>query len=82
MTRIKWEEKITVDPGLHHGEPCIAGTRIPVSTILGCLAEGMSLEEIQEEYPQLTDTDIRAALAYAADVLHDDILTPLTGAAS
>ena len=82
MTKMKWEEKVTTDPGLHHGEPCIAGTRIPVSTIVGCLADGMSSEDVQKEYPQLTDTDIRAALAYAADVLHDDILTPLTGATS
>ncbi len=82
MTKMKWEEKVTTDPDLHHGEPCIAGTRIPVSTIVGCLADGMSSEDVQEEYPQLTDTDIRAALAYAADVLHDDILTPLTGATS
>jgi uncharacterized protein (DUF433 family) len=56
---------------------CLEGTRIPVATILGSLADGMMPEEIQEAYPQLTSEDIRAALAYAADVIHQDILMPL-----
>ena len=53
------------------------GTRIPVATILGSLADGMMPEEIQETYPQLTSEDIRAALAYAADVINQDVLMPL-----
>jgi uncharacterized protein (DUF433 family) len=55
-----------IEPDLHHGDPCIKGTRIPVAMIVGSLADGMTAEEIREAYSQLTDEDIRAALAYAA----------------
>jgi len=77
MERVPWQERIVIAPDLHHGDPCIKGTRIPVATILGSLADGMMPEEIQEAYPQLTGEDIRAALAYAADVIHQDVLVPL-----
>jgi uncharacterized protein (DUF433 family) len=77
MERVPWQERIVIAPDLHHGDPCIKGTRIPVATILGSLADGMMPEEIQEAYPQLTSEDIRAALAYAADVIHQDVLMPL-----
>ena len=60
-----------MDPDLHHGDPCIKGTRIPVTTIVGSLADGMMPEEIQEAYPQLELEDISATLAYAADVDED-----------
>jgi uncharacterized protein (DUF433 family) len=76
MSRIQWQEHIKVDPDIHHGDPCIKGTRIPVATIIGSLADGMTPEEIKETYPQLTLTNIQAALAYAADVLRQDILLP------
>jgi uncharacterized protein (DUF433 family) len=77
MERVQWQERIVIAPDLHHGDPCIKGTRIPVATILGSLADGMTQEEIQEAYPQLTGEDVRAALAYAADVIHQDVLMPL-----
>jgi len=77
MGRVQWQERIVIAPDLHHGDPCIKGTRIPVAMILGSLADGMMPEEIQEAYPQLTSEDIRAALAYAADVIHQDVLMPL-----
>ena len=77
MRRVQWQERIVVAPDLHHGDPCIKGTRIPVAMILGSLADGMTQEEIQVAYPQLTNEDIRAALAYAADVIHQDVLMPL-----
>jgi uncharacterized protein (DUF433 family) len=67
MKRAQWRERIVVAPDLHHGDPCIKGTRIPVSMIMGSLADGMTPEEIQEAYPQLTIEDIQAALAYGAD---------------
>jgi uncharacterized protein (DUF433 family) len=76
MSRIQWQEHITVDPDIHHGDPCIKGTRIPVATIIGSLADGMTPEEIKETYPQLTLLNIQAALAYAADALRQDILLP------
>jgi uncharacterized protein (DUF433 family) len=75
--RTRWQDHIEVSPDLHHGDPCIKGTRIPVKIIIGSLADGMTPEEIIAEYPQLTREDILAALAYAAEMLHDDLLIPL-----
>lgn len=77
MGRVRWWERVVIAPDIHHGDPCIRGTRIPVATILGSLADGMTAEEIKEAYPQLTDQDIQAALGYAADVVYDDIIAPL-----
>ena len=65
--RIDWHEYITVDPEIHHGEPCIKGTRIPVSMIVKSIEDGILSEEILKEYPQLTEEAIQAALAYASD---------------
>jgi uncharacterized protein (DUF433 family) len=66
MSRIQWQAHITIDPEVHHGDPCIKDTRIPVAIIIGSLADGMTPEEIQTYYPQLRHEDIQAALAYAA----------------
>jgi uncharacterized protein (DUF433 family) len=79
MARTNWKERITIDPGLHHGDPCITGTRIPVTTIVGSLADGMTAEEILDAYPQLSRADIQAALAYAADVMRQELLLPFKG---
>jgi len=59
-------------------DPCIRGTRVPVRTIIGSLADGMSADEIRDAYPQLGLEDISAALAYAAEVLKDDVVIPLS----
>ncbi len=67
MTRIRWQDHIVIEPDLHHGDPCIKGTRIPGATILGSLADGMTPEEIQAAYPQLTPENIYAVLTYAAE---------------
>ena len=64
---VDYRQIITLEPGKRGGRPCIRGMRIAVADVLGWLAEGMSPSEIVEEYPELTDEDIRAALAYAAD---------------
>ena len=77
MPRVRWQERIVIEPDIHHGEPCIKGTRVPVSMILGSLADDMTSAEIQEAYPQLTAEDIRAALAYAAETVHQEVLIPL-----
>ena len=61
-----WEARIVSDPAICHGQPCIRGTRITVSVIIGNLAEGLRCEEIVREYPPLTLEDIQAALRYAA----------------
>jgi uncharacterized protein (DUF433 family) len=77
MGRVQWQKRIVIAPDLHHGDPCIRGTRIPVAVIVGSLADGMTPREIQEEYPQLTDEDIQAALAYAAETAAEVVLMPL-----
>ena len=61
-------ERITIDPNICFGKPCIGGTRVWVSLILDYLANGMTPEEILEEYPQLTLEDIRAAIAYGTEM--------------
>jgi uncharacterized protein (DUF433 family) len=78
MTRVRWQERVVIAPDLHHGEPCIKGTRIPVAMIVGSLADGMEQSEVLDAYPQLTAEDIQAALGYAAEVIHQDILVPLS----
>lgn len=66
MSRIRWQDHVVVADDLHHGEPCIKGTRIPLRILIGSLADGMSTDEILESYPQLSPDDLLAALAYAA----------------
>lgn len=61
-------KRITIDPAICFGKPCIRGTRIWVSLLLDLLANGMTMDEIREEYPQLTEADIRAAIAYGAEM--------------
>jgi uncharacterized protein (DUF433 family) len=58
---------ITIEPGKRGGRPCIRGMRIAVADVLGWLAARMSHEQIIDDYPELTEEDIRACLAYAAD---------------
>ncbi len=77
MNRTQWQNRIEISPELHAGEPCIKGTRIPVRIIIGSMADGMEEEEIIKSYPSLCIEDIKAALAYAAEALHTEILTPL-----
>lgn len=71
--------RITVDPNIHFGKPCVAGTRITVQSVLELLNEGLSFEEvIRDYYPDLQVEDIRSCLKYAIDlVASEDIhLTP------
>ena len=58
---------ITVEPGKRGGKPCVRGLRITVGDVLDYLAGGMSIEEIIDDFPDLTRDDILACLAYAAD---------------
>lgn len=60
--------RISIDPNICFGKPCIKGTRIWVSLILDFLASGMTINEIRAEYPQLTVEDVRAAIAYGAEM--------------
>jgi uncharacterized protein (DUF433 family) len=77
MRRTDWRDRVIVDPEIHHGDPCIKGTRIPVTVIVGSVADGLSLDEIRATYPQLSVEDVRAAQAYAAEVLHREVILPL-----
>lgn len=66
-----WRERISIDPKVCHGKPCIKGTRIWVSLIVDNLASGSSEDEILQAYPSLTKEDIKAALAYAAEMARE-----------
>jgi uncharacterized protein (DUF433 family) len=79
ISRIDWKDRVVINPEIHHGDPCIKGTRVPVSVIVGSVADGMSVSEVLEAYPQLTPDDIRAALAYAAEVLRHELIVPMAG---
>ena len=61
-------ERITVDPNVCFGKPCIRGHRIWVSLILDMLADGLDIPEILKEYPGLEEPDVRAAIAYGAEM--------------
>jgi len=63
----EWRSRIAIDPKIHHGDPCIAGTRVPVSVIVGSLADGDTFEQILASYPQIKQEDIRAALQFAGN---------------
>jgi len=64
-------DRISIDPNICFGKPCIRGTRIWVSLLLDFLANGLTPDEILEEYPQLTVEDIRAAIAYGAEMARE-----------
>ena len=63
---MNWRERIVIDPSIHHGKPCIRGTRVPVTVIVGSVADGDTPEQIMQSWPQLTVEDITAALKFAA----------------
>jgi uncharacterized protein (DUF433 family) len=74
MTREQRLERIAIDPRVCFGKPCIRGTRIWVSLIVENLAEGVGEDEILRVYPQLKPDDIRAALAYAAEMTREHVI--------
>lgn len=69
-------DRIIIDPGIQHGKPVIKGTRVPVARIIGGLAGGMTTEEVIQEY-QVSEEDIRAALAYAGQLIENEEFHPL-----
>lgn len=66
-------DRITVDPGVSGGKPCIRGTRINIAVVLDGLAEGLTPEQIIDHYPQLTLDDLHASLAYDAELSRENI---------
>ena len=74
---VAWQEFFESNPNVCGGEVCAAGTRIPVTVILDSLAEGSAKEEILRSYPSLKPAHIDAALAYAAELAHEERLVPI-----
>jgi uncharacterized protein (DUF433 family) len=70
-----WRQRITVNPQVCHGKACIAGTRVMVSVILDNLADEVSPEEILASYPSLARDDVLAAIAYAADLAREQLVS-------
>ncbi len=68
-----WRQRILCDPQIHHGAPCIRGTRIAVSVVVASLAD-LSMDELLKQYPQLCREDIQAALHYAAESAHGTLV--------
>ena len=69
-----WRERISVNPAVCHGKACIRGTRIMVSVIVDNVAAGVSRQDILHSYPPLTEADIEAALAYAAELTREGVV--------
>lgn len=76
---MKWTERIAVEPNVCHGKACIRGTRIMVSVVLDNLAAGISTAEIIRSYPSLQTEDVAAAVAYAAELARERIVTTPVG---
>jgi uncharacterized protein (DUF433 family) len=65
---------VVSDPEVAHGQAVLRGTRVPVSGILDCLADGMTVDEILADYPSVTRDGIRAAAAYGAMLARDELI--------
>jgi uncharacterized protein (DUF433 family) len=74
MTYEELLKRISIDPNICHGKPCIRGHRIWVSLIMDLMADGLTTEEILEQYPGLEPDDIRACIAYAAEMTRERII--------
>ena len=72
---MSWREHIQVDPNVCHGKACVKGTRIMVSVVLDNLAAGLSHDEILACYPSLSKEDIQAAIAYAAELSRERVVS-------
>ena len=74
---IDWKDRVSIDPNVCHGKPCIKGTRVMVSIILDYLKGGDTTAEILRQYPVLKAEDVQAALGYAAWLAHEEEDVPL-----
>lgn len=72
---MNWRDRISTDPQVCHGKPCIAGTRVLVTVVLDNLAAGVSPEVILRGYPSLTVDDVQAALWYAAELARERVVS-------
>ena len=71
------KNRIEINPKIMVGKPVIKGTRIPVYLIVKLVAQGLTFKEILEDYPHLTQEDIKAALEYAGEILNEEKVYPL-----
>jgi uncharacterized protein (DUF433 family) len=78
MIRMEYQ-RITTDPQQMGGVPCLRGLRIPVATIVGLVAEGQTVDEILELYPDLEANDVREALRFAAEAVRERTLPLAAG---
>ncbi len=69
-----WRKYISVDPGICHGQACIAGTRVMVTVILDNLAAGLTVEEIADSYPSVSADAVKAVLHYAAELARERVV--------
>jgi len=73
MTHEDLLDRVTVNAQVCGGKPCIRGTRIPIAILLDALAEGLSPEQIVDHYPSLSLDDVRAAVAYGAELARENV---------
>ncbi len=71
---MNWRERISVDPTVCHGKACVVGTRVLVSTILDNVADECPEDEILRQYPSIKHDDIRAAIAYGAELARERMM--------
>ena len=67
-----WQTRIHIDPAICKGRACVSGTRITVSTVLDNLADDVSIDALVASYPPLTADDVKACIAYAATLAHEE----------
>ncbi len=79
MEKLKVGERIVINTKVMVGKPVIRGTRIPVDAIIKRIADGMTTKEILEDYPNLTEEDIKAALEYSIELIRGEDVMPLSG---
>lgn len=72
MPAMDWRERIVIDPTIHHGAPCMKGTWVPVSVLVGSVADGDSVDDLLAAYLHLIAEDIHAALKFAAEAINEE----------
>ena len=74
---MSWRDQIVIDPAIRGGEPYIKGTRVPVSVVVGSIADGDTAAEVIAAWPQLAEDDVKAALKFAAEAVNNADFIPL-----
>ena len=77
-----WSDHVTSDPAVLGGKPIVRGTRLAVDFILGLFAAGWTQDQVLANYPSLTPDSLQAVFAYAAEVLHEEVLVPIRSPAA